>query len=133
MTIVAVAIAGCGSPLTSARIENSIGPTFANLVQLQVSWLGLPPMPASDVAVKASCRRLVEGSDAGSGEWLCTLVWRSPQHRTLRDTYDLFVTTDGCYTATVSGENLGGPILQTPDGGQVRNLLYTFEGCFDTT
>lgn len=65
--------------------------------------------------------------------WLCTLVWRSPQHRTLRDTYDLFVTTDGCYTATVSGENLGGPILQTPDGGQVRNLLYTFEGCFDTT
>jgi hypothetical protein len=51
----------------------------------------------------------------------------------LRDTFDLFVNTDGCYTATVSGENLGGPTLTTSDGRHVRNLLYTFDGCFDTT
>ena len=43
------------------------------------------------------------------------------------------VNTDGCYSATVSGESLGGPTLRTPDGRSVRNLLYAFEGCFDTT
>ena len=43
----------CGSsPITSARIEAAIAPTFANLVQVQVSWLGLPPMAASDFGVK---------------------------------------------------------------------------------
>jgi hypothetical protein len=61
------------------------------------------------------------------------LLWRSPQRQTLSDTYDLFVATDGCYTATVSGDSLGGPTLKTSDGRDVRNLLYTFEGCFDTT
>lgn len=61
------------------------------------------------------------------------LIWRSPDRQTLRDTYDLLVATDGCYTATVTGESLGGPVLKTSDGRDVRNLLYTFDGCFDTT
>jgi hypothetical protein len=129
-----VAVCGCGaSPITSARIERSIEPTFANLVNVQVSWLGLPPMSASDFAVAASCRRLLEGSNAGSGDWECRLVWQGPDRQTLHDTYDLSVTTDGCYTATVAGENLGGPTLEARDGSDVRNLLYVFEGCFDTT
>jgi hypothetical protein len=38
-----------------------------------------------------------------------------------------------CYTATVVGENLGGPTLKASDGRIVRNLMYAFEGCFDTT
>jgi hypothetical protein len=132
-TLSAVALTGCGSsPITSAKIEASIAPTFANLVHLQVSWLGLPPMAASDFAVQASCRKLT-GSNAGSGEWACTLVWKGPERQGLRDTYDLFVATDGCYMATVASESLGGPMLKTLDGKDVRNLLYAFEGCFDTT
>jgi hypothetical protein len=43
------------------------------------------------------------------------------------------VTTDGCYTATVEGESLGGPTVKRSDGRDVKNLLYVFEGCFDTT
>jgi hypothetical protein len=35
--------------------------------------------------------------------------------------------------ATASGESLGGPMLKSEDGRAVRNLLYAFEGCFDTT
>jgi len=50
----------------------------------------------------------------------------------LRDTYDLFVATDGCYTATAEEESLGGPMLKAPDGRDVKNLLYSFEGCFNT-
>ncbi len=123
---------GCGaSSITPARIEASIAPTFANLIQVQVSWLGLPPMAASAFAVNASCRKPAGGDNLGSGEWMCTLTWKGPDKQALTDTYDLFVTTDGCYTATIATENLGGPLLKAKDGREVRNLLYAFEGCFD--
>ena len=130
---VAVAVSGCGSsPITPPRLEAAIARTFANLVQVQVSWLGLPAMTATDFDVTASCRKL-SGGTAGSGEWLCTLVWKGPERQTLRDAYDLFVATDGCYMALVAGESLGGPTLKAKDGRDVRNLLYAFDGCFDTT
>jgi hypothetical protein len=132
--ITTLAAFGCGSsPITSARIEGAIAPTFANLVHVQLSRLGLPPMAMSDVKVTASCRKLMAGS--GAGEWVCTLVWLGPSRQTLRDTYELFVATDGCYTASVDAAegHLGGPTLKALDGSDVRNLLYTFEGCFDTT
>jgi len=133
MVTTTVAISGCGpSPITPVRIENAVEPTFANLVQLQISWSGLPPMSASDFGVTASCRKLAE-NNMGAGDWVCKLAWLGPDRQTLRDAYDLFVTTDGCYTATIEGSNLGGPTLKTPDGREVRNLLFTFEGCFDTT
>jgi hypothetical protein len=135
--VVAIATASCGpSPITPDRIQAAIAPTFANLVRVQVSWLGLPPMAASDFAVTASCRKPSAGNgraNSGAGDWACTLLWQGPDRRTLRDTYDLFVNTDGCYMATVAGESLGGPTLKGPNGTEVRNLLYAFEGCFDTT
>lgn len=132
--IAAALAAGCrASPLTSNRIESAIAPTFANLVQLQVSSMGLPPMSANDFAAKATCRRPGTLSTPGSGEWMCTLIWQGPDRQMLRDTFDLFVTADGCYTATAAAETLGGPTLKAADGRDVRNLLYTFEGCFDTT
>jgi hypothetical protein len=128
------AACGCGStPIVAARIEPALAATFANLVHVQVSWMGLPPMDASDFEVRARCRKLMTGSDTGSGEWICTVLWRSPDRQPLRNTYDLFVNTDGCYTATIEGETLGGPTLKAPDGREVKNLLHTFEGCFDTT
>jgi hypothetical protein len=124
---------GCGpSPIIPPRIEAAIETTFANLVALQDSRLGLPPMRARDAAVRAICRRSF-GGDSGAGEWTCTLVWQGPDHRTRRNTYDLIVNTDGCYTAISTGEKLGGPILTAPDGRSVKNLLYAFDGCFDTT
>ena len=128
-----LALCGCGSsPITPVRIEGAIEPTFANLVQLQISRLGHPKMSPSDFEVTASCRKLA-GGQTGSGEWVCNLAWRSPDGQLLRDTYDLFVATDGCYTATVEGGKLGGPTLRLPDGEDTRNLLFAFDGCFDTT
>ena len=55
--------------------------------------------------------------------------------QTKRDTYQLFVATDGCYTATVDAVegHLGWPTLKALDGRDARHLLDTFEGCFDTT
>jgi hypothetical protein len=130
---IAVVVSGCGaSPITPARLEAAIAPTFANLVHVQVSWMGLPPIATSELAARAACRKPGNVASAGSGEWVCTLVWQGPDRQTLRDTFDLFVTTDGCYTATAAAETLGGPTLTASNGSSVRNLLYSFEGCFDT-
>ena len=126
-------LSGCGdSAITAARIQAALETTFANLAELQVVRLKLPPMPAPEFAVTAICRNLLTGKDAGSGEWTCALLWQGPNREPLRDIYELFVRTDGCYTATVSGESLGGPTINAPDGTFVKNLLYKFEGCFDT-
>jgi hypothetical protein len=133
LVVLTAVAASCSrsSPITPARIEPAIEATFANLVHVQVSWLGMRPMAASEFEVTASCGRLVGGTDSGAGEWVCRLRWLGPDRQTLRDTFDVFVATDGCYTATAAGENLGGPSLRRPDGRDVRNLLYAFEGCFD--
>jgi hypothetical protein len=135
--IIALGLASdaCGSsPITSARLELAIGHTFANLVHAQLERTRLSPVSVSDITVTASCYRS-NGSTVGAGEWVCTLIWHGPNQTTLHDIYDLSVGTDGCYTAVVDAaeSQLGGPTLRTADGTTVRNLLYSFEGCFDTT
>lgn len=133
VAVVALASIDCGgSPITSRRIEGAIEPTFANLVQLQASRLGLPPVSARDFDVAASCRR-VSGGRSGTGDWICALVWFGPDHQRLKDVFDISVATNGCYTATAEGNSLGGPALKGPDGHDMRNLLFAFDGCFDTT
>jgi hypothetical protein len=129
-----LALAACASPITEARIERAIAPTFANLVHLQISSIGLPSLPTSSIAVSAVCRPSARGVQAGAGEWACTLNWHGPNQALLRDVYDVSVTPDGCYTAKAEGSEarLGGPTLVGADGKTVRNLLYVFEGCFNT-
>jgi hypothetical protein len=130
--IAAVAVSSCGSSaITAERVERAMESTFANLVSVQITRLGIPAMTPAEFEVIASCRKLAAGGDAGAGEWMCRLRWLSPDRQTLRDSFDLVVTTDGCYTATAEGEQLGGPMLTTHDGRAVRNLLRVFEGCFE--
>jgi hypothetical protein len=108
--------------------------TFANLVHAQLERTGLASVPTSDITVTASCYRS-DGRTIGAGEWVCTVIWHGTNKTTLHDTYDLAVGTDGCYTAVVDAaeSQLGGPTIKTSNGTFVRNLLYSFEGCFDTT
>ena len=102
----AVTMVGCGpSPITSARIEKAIARTFANLVQVQISRLGLPSMAASDFGVTASCRRLLSGSDTGAGEWGCTLVWHGPELQPLQDAYTTSSSAPTAATPLPSTEN----------------------------
>ena len=130
----ALAVSGCSrySPITAARIEKAIASTFSNLVETQVSWLGLPRMTAGEVAASARCLKLPTGG-TGAGEWVCTVIWMGPKGSRCAMPTICSSTTDGCYMASLAGESLGGPILKTKDGTNVRNLLYAFDGCFDTT
>jgi hypothetical protein len=127
----------CGpSPVTSSRIEKAIAPTFANLVHIQIARIGLAPVAAPEIRVVANCRKAVpETGPGGAGDWVCVLDWYGPNRKVLRDVYDVSVATSGCYTATLEGSEagLGGPTVVTRDGATVRNLLYVFDGCFDTT
>jgi hypothetical protein len=133
LAVAGLVVAGCDyTPITQGRIEGAIAPTFANLVHVQMSWLGMPPMAVSEFGVKARCTK-PSGQHAGSGEWMCAVTWQGPNGRRIRDTYEVFITTEGCYTATASTESVGGPTLKAEDGRDVRNLLYAFDGCFDTT
>jgi hypothetical protein len=123
---------GCvSSPITADRIERAVAVTFANLVHLQIARLNLRPIAAFDFDVVASCGRPV-GGVAGAGDWTCRLRWRGPDRQRLLDTFDLVVSTDGCYMATAEGEQFGKPALKAADGSEIRNLLYAFDGCFDT-
>lgn len=127
------AISGCGfHSLTSERLERAVEATFANLVQVQVARLNIAPIALSALDVTAACRTR-NGGTSGAGEWTCRLRWFGPDRQLLRDTFDVVVTTDACYTATAEGDQLGGPTLRTSAGREVRNLLYVFEGCFDPT
>jgi ABC-2 type transport system permease protein len=136
--VMLVAIAGCHSEgVTVSRIQNAVAPTFANLIQVQESRLGLPPVVASTLRATASCEKVgSRQGTGGAGEYKCVIVWSAPGQRgVLRDGYELTVTMDGCYTAKVDGTeaHLGGPTLTTPQGVTVTNLLYAFDGCFDAT
>jgi len=123
--------------VTASRIEDAVAPTFANLIHLQRSILGLPSVAASTLRASAQCHKVGTAKETrGAGDWTCTVTWVTPGQRTpLRDTYDLSVAVDGCYTATADGAeaHLGGPTLLAQDGTTIVNLLYTFDGCFDTT
>jgi hypothetical protein len=140
-TLLAAALAmlpaACGpSPITSGRIEAAIAPTFANLIQQQLARLGVT-LPTSALTVRARCQRRPDGTagtSAGAGSWTCSLIWFGPNHRRLAGSYELSVGTDACYTATVETNGaIGGPTIPIGDGREVKNLLYAFEGCFDTT
>ena len=100
--------------------------------------LKLPEIDRAVLRSTAQCQKV--GAPAretrGAGDWTCTILWSSPGQRIpLRDTYDPSVSPDGCYTATADGSeaHIGGPTLTARDGATITNLLYAFEGCFDTT
>jgi len=50
-------VAGCGSPITSARLERSMSATVANLFVLQQQRIGAPPDAAAGLSAQASCYR----------------------------------------------------------------------------
>ena len=119
------------------KLEKAFGPTFANLISAQQPTLGLPVTDPAVFGASASCHRLGPGKDAtGSGEWVCTVTWLGPVRKgVLHDRYDLTVGPDGCYTAAADGNeaHVGGATITTRDGATVLNLLYVFDGCFDTS
>ena len=128
----ALFLAGCGADITQVRVQDAVGPTFANLYQLQRSLLGLTP--AVDPQASALCQRTGRGvSNSGAGaDWICQLTLYTRGQFQAVFPYELSVRADGCYVANGSPSLIGGARLTTPAGVNRVNPLFEFYGCFDT-
>ena len=128
----ALALSGCSSSITQARVENAVGPAFAHLYRLQHHLMGFPPVV--DPQASAQCQRTGRGvPNSGAGDdWICQLSLVVDGQFQSVYTYDLSVKADGCYVADGSPALVGGAML-TAGNGQTRvNPLFAFDGCFDT-
>ena len=127
-----LALSGCTSSITQARVNDAVGPTFAHLYRLQHQLMGFPPV--IDPQASAQCQRTGRGvPNSGAGDdWICQLsLVVGGQFQSIY-TYDLSVKADGCYVADGSPALVGGAML-TAGNGQTRvNPLFAFDGCFDS-
>jgi hypothetical protein len=129
---VVLALAGCGGPdITSGRVDDAMGPTFAHLYQHQQDLLG-KAVPATPEA-SANCHRSGQGAAAtGAGDdWICVVLLQVGVP-VAQYTYELNVQANGCYTADGPPALVGNKTLTTPAGTKRVNPLFAFDGCFDT-
>ena len=128
----ALALAACGGPdVTSARLDDAVGPTFAHLYQHQQDLLG-KPVPSAPQA-SASCHRSGQTAAAsGAGDdWVCVVLLQVGLPVS-QYTYELNVQANGCYTADGPPALVGNKTLTTATGAKRVNPLFAFDGCFDT-
>ena len=129
-------LAGCGTQgVTATTLSASVGPTFRNMYVLQQRLAGnASPYTTSDNAF-AHCTRngksTKDSRGAGAG-WTCLVHWPAPDGHTETLAYEVSVKPDGCYTAQGPSGLVGQQTLRTPDGRDVTNPLYEFDGCFST-
>jgi hypothetical protein len=127
-----LALTGCGGPdVTPNRVEDAVGPAFANLYAHQQTLLGHPMTVRPQAS--ATCQRNSKGtSNQGAGDdWVCQLLLQLSGPSSLY-TYELSVKANGCYVADGPPALIGGRTLTTPGGSNVTNPLFAFDGCFDT-
>lgn len=111
-------VAGCGSPVTSARLERSMAATVANLFVLQQQRIGAPPDAAAGLSAQASCYRGGPSRPrAGAGDdWRCNVDYTTPQGPTTAR-FEVQVKTDGCYKADGTPDDVGQALLSDPATG----------------
>jgi hypothetical protein len=127
-----LALTGCGGPdVTQNRVEDAVGPAFANLYGHQQQLLGHPLTVRPQAS--ATCQRNNKGvANQGAGDdWVCQLLLQLSGPTSLY-TYELNVKANGCYVADGPPALIGGRTLTTAGGRNVTNPLFAFDGCFDT-
>jgi hypothetical protein len=139
VALVLLGLSGCGGTgVTSARLDASIGRTFANLYVLQQAEQGNPRPSAGSLHSRASCQKggSVDNVQSGSGSYLCEITYlvAGPGYPVIAK-YNVDVQTDGCYAADGDGPASvnGSPTITGPHYVQVDNPLFLIDGCFDTT
>jgi hypothetical protein len=127
-----LALAACGGPdITSTRVEDAVGSTFALLYQHQQDLLDRSLSATPEAS--ANCHRSGQSTSAtGAGDdWVCVILLQvgSP---VAQYTYELNVQANGCYTADGPPALVGNKSLTTSTGATRINPLFAFDGCFDT-
>ena len=128
--LVAVALTGCGGPaVTSTRLQDAVGTSFARLYVLQQTELG---HTVAEPDHTASCARNGSAASTGAGSWACTVHFPFPDGHVEPLSFDVEVQPAGCYTAAGPPATVGQQQIQTAAGTTVTNPLFAFDGCFDT-
>jgi ABC-2 type transport system permease protein len=125
-------------PVTSARLEASIGRTFSALTVLQQKELGRPVPDRAELDQRVVCRRRAGRSEGPGDDWTCTMTVIAPQasYNPLQltpVTYDVGVKSDGCYKAEAPPSFVGQQTMTDARGRSVVNPLFIIYGCFDPT
>lgn len=138
-----VALLGAASnwgpvPITARKVQAAFIPTFTNLTLLQQRLLGRNAPPGTKLNILPSCRRRGTTSQGPGSDWTCQLDVLIPQpganpFNPTIVTYDMSVTSDGCYKAEAPPSFVGQQMMRDAAGQQVINPLFTVYGCFDTT
>jgi ABC-2 type transport system permease protein len=121
--------------VTAARLKASLIPAFNNLTLLQQRELGRQVPAGARLNILPNCSRRGPTAD-GPGDWVCTMNVIIPAtgavpFSTTIVTYDVSVTSDGCYKAQSPPAFIGQQTMRDAAGGTVVNPLYTIYGCFN--
>lgn len=135
--IVLLAIAGSWGPTgaTARRLKASLSPAFNGVTVLQQRQLGRAVPAGAKLNLQTTCAR--HGSTpTGPGDWSCTVTVFMPQaganpFAQTPVTYDVSVSSDGCYKATAPPSFVGQQTMRDARGNNVTNPLFTIYGCFN--
>jgi ABC-2 type transport system permease protein len=121
--------------ITVARLRAAIGPTVDNLTLLQqrAESSFVPANAQIDVVPYCAPRA---GTTQGPGDWTCVLDVFIPTTGIASEqqtpvTYDVSVSSDGCYKAEAPPGLVGGQTIRSTNGRVVVNPLFVIYGCFD--
>lgn len=141
LTAIAVAVAALaslsacgGSDVTKARLESSLGPTFANLyVHQQTDILGHPGTTVSSIDARPTCDKGGPNvADHGPGaDWICMVAFNDNTGAPQEGKFELQVRSNSCYTAGGPSKLIGLATITDTRGNDVPNPVFEFDGCFD--
>ena len=132
----AVAATGHGSSVTRARLERSLPATFANLYVEKARILGRDDLTPASLHAEAMCDKHGPAvADVGpGGDWVCLIGWTDPKMPLPPEGYGKFelnVHSNDCYTVTGPSKIIGFLTITDPQGREVPNPVFEFDGCFD--
>lgn len=137
--IALLAVAGNWGPtgVTASRLRHDFAVSFNQLTILQQRELGRHVPAGAQLNIVPTCSR--RGSTpTGPGDWVCTMDVFIPQQQGATPfnetpvSYDVSVTSDGCYKAQSPPIFVGQQMMKDAAGQSVVNPLYTVYGCFNT-
>lgn len=132
----AVIAGGGDSSVTRARLERSLPTTFANLYVEQARILGRNDLTPASLHARAMCdKHGPDVPDVGpGGDWVCLMGWTDPQMPLPPEGYGKFelnVHSNDCYTVSGPSKLTGFLTITDPQGREVTNPVFEFDGCFD--
>lgn len=131
VALVALMLAGCGSPLTQQAMGPSFAQVFAGRYAAQQATLGRTDVTAAKLKPQATCGR-TGTSSAGPGEdWTCTVTYADGVTSGTQ-VFEVQVKADGCWKADGPATVQTPLVLDALTGDQVPNPLAEFDGCLDT-